>query len=282
MREHFTQGSVRGEPGNRLSYRDAGVEVISVKLHILSDLHNEFGILQLQKVPCDVVILAGDVDVGIRGAEWIGKLYDDIPILYIPGNHEYYGKKLPKIQQQLSELAQDTNLYILDNDEYILDHVRFLGATLWTDFQLYGMERKRFATYEAQQTMTDYRRIRLGAEHHYRKLRPSDTIRFHRTALTFLEDKLRESYQGITIVVTHHAPSSKSLIEYFRHDLLSAAYCSDLEWFITQYHPHLWIHGHIHASFDYTIGETRILCNPRGYAPNEIVDAFQPGCVIDI
>jgi hypothetical protein len=253
-----------------------------MRIHILSDLHNEFGTFTLPNVSSDLLILAGDTDVGTKGAAWITHEYHQRPILYIIGNHEYYGKQLPTIQQQMLTLEPQTNLYILENRELILGNIRFLGCTLWTDYQLFGGIKKAFAMYETQQTMTDYRRIRLGKPHYYRKLRPSDTIQFHQQSRQFLIGKLHQPFQGKTVIITHHAPSPRSLGAYFKEDLVSAAYCTDLEDIIKQYRPDLWIHGHIHQCFDYMIEQTRILCNPRGYARQEEVKEFQPDFVVDI
>jgi predicted phosphodiesterase len=253
-----------------------------MKIHILSDLHNEFGQIKLTPIECDAVILAGDADVGIRGAQWAMETFKGCPIIYITGNHEYYGKKLPKINRQLTELSRVPHFHFLDRDELLIDNVRFLGCTLWTDFNLFGLERKQFAVYEAGQQMTDYRRIRLGEAQGYRKLRPADTIYIHHSSVRFLEEKLKEPFSGATVVITHHAPSPKSMMPEFQNDLISASYCNDLEWMIDKYQPELWIHGHIHRCFDYKIGKTRVLCNPRGYAPNEITEGFQVDLVVNV
>lgn len=125
---------------------------------------------------------------------------------------------------------------------------------------------------EAQFAMNDYQHIRLGAEQTYRKLRSQDTFHFHRRSLAFLEQKLSEPFQGATVVITHHAPSPRSLNGSAREELVSAAYCSDLESLILRHQPTLWIHGHIHRAADYTLGESRVLCNPRGYAPHLLVE----------
>lgn len=253
-----------------------------MRLHILSDLHNEFGQIDIEPVHCDAVILAGDTNVGMKGANWALDTIEDVPIIYVTGNHEYYGKKLPKINKLLDESAQNTNLHFLDRNEVILDGVRFLGCTLWTDFLLYGTDKFKIANFEAQQRMTDYNRIRLGQQNGYRKLKPSDTIQIHHLCVQFLEKKLQEPFEGSTVIVTHHSPTPKSIPECFKDDILNTSYCSNLEWMIQKYKPTLWIHGHIHHKFDYSIGDTRIICNPRGYTPDDLVDGFDPGFVIEI
>ena len=252
-----------------------------MKILILCDLHNEFGKIELEQTNCDAVVLAGDTDIGIRGAEWAKNAFRSIPIIYISGNHEYYGKKFFKINRQLTDISENSNFYFLERDELTLDNVRFLGCTLWTDFRLYGEEKIELATYEAQSQITDYKRIRLGPNQGYRKLKPIDTIHFHNQSVQFLQEKLGEPFGGITIVVTHHSPTPKSISEHFEDDILNASFCSNLEWMIIKYKPNLWIHGHIHDKFDYWIGDTRIICNPRGYVP-DVVEGFQEDLILEV
>lgn len=115
-----------------------------MKLHVLSDLHNEFGRLELPPVYSDVVVLAGDTDIGIRGVQWVKAVFPDRPVLCVPGNHEYYGNKIPKVSRNLVACAQDTNVTILDVAELILWATRFLGCTLWADFSLSGTRTSRW------------------------------------------------------------------------------------------------------------------------------------------
>ena len=255
-----------------------------MKLCILNDLHNEFeplDVSDLNSNDFDVLILAGDTDIGIRGAKWAVEKFLNVPIIYIAGNHEYYGKKIPKINSALREISSGTNLYFLENDELILGDVRFLGCTLWTDFKLYGQDKFQSAVDEAQKVMTDYHRIRLGADKRYRKLRPSDTIFFHYKSTRFLEEKLIKPFEGSTVVITHHSPSPKANANKCE-DLSEAAFSSNLEWLILNYKPNLWIHGHVHKKLDYQIGDTRVICNSRGYAPNDIVQEFRKDFFIEI
>jgi len=251
-----------------------------MKLLVLSDLHNEFETFQPAQSDCDVVVLAGDTDTGIHGARWALETFRHIPIIYICGNHEYYGSKIARVPRQLRELAGNANLLFLENDEWILDNVRFLGCTLWTDFCLYGRDKADAAMEEARMTMTDYRRIRLGPELGHRKLRPADTLLFHAQSVQFLQAKLEQKFPGRTVIVTHHSPTARSISENDT-DLLNAAYCSDLEWMIEKYKPDVWIHGHIHQKTDCMIETTRIIANPRGYHPN-IVDGFQENLILEI
>ncbi|MBN1782273.1 metallophosphoesterase family protein [bacterium] len=253
-----------------------------MKLQIMSDLHLEFGDLEIQPVACDAVILAGDIHTGLRGARWAVETFDGIPVLYITGNHEYYGHKIPKIHTQIEQIALESSLIFLNNQEHAAGGVRFLGATLWSDFCLFGPEERPRVMFESFNAMNDYRRIRMGAEHHYRKLRPEHTLGLHELSVRFLRDKLDQAFDGPTVVITHHLPSPRSLKDGDMNDRVRAAYCSNLEWMIEQYQPDLWIHGHRHKKSDYQIGRTRVICNPRGYAGYKLVEEFDPDLVVEV
>ena len=253
-----------------------------MKLRILSDLHLEFGPLEIQPADCDAVVLAGDIHPGIHGVQWAVETFRDQPVLFVAGNHEYYGRKIPKLHRQIEEIAAKESLCFLNNTEVVLNGTRFLGGTLWSDFSLFGMDQRLFAIHEASELMTDYRRIRMGKEHHYRKLRPYHVISMHERTVHFLKKQLARSFDGPTVVVTHHLPSPKSLKAGDLDHLYRAAYCTDLEWLIEAYQPDLWVHGHRHLSSDYTLGKTRVICNPRGYYGDKPVKTFDPDFVVEV
>jgi predicted phosphodiesterase len=248
-----------------------------MKIHVLSDLHIEFGDLRLPDSDSDVAVLAGDTHCGKSGVRWAKQAFANKPVAYILGNHEPYGGALPKLLPTLREEASDSQVKVLENDEWILGDVRILGCTLWTDFQLMG--HPVMSSSVAQTEMTDYYKIRVDPT--YRKLRPSDTASFHRRSRHWLEEKLREPCHGRTVVVTHHAPSPRSLGPHLKGDHVSAAYASDMENLVAASGASVWIHGHIHTASDYQIGETRVICNPRGYLDDPTA-GFQPGLVIEV
>ena len=129
-----------------------------MRLHVLSDLHLEFEPFTPPTVEADVVILAGDVSTGRNGLKWALKTFPDRPVVYVLGNHEFYGQKLQKLIKELQELADGTNIHLLENESFCLADVVFLGATLWTDFALNG--NPVVSEVVAQTGMNDYRRIR--------------------------------------------------------------------------------------------------------------------------
>jgi hypothetical protein len=176
----------------------------------------------------------------------------------------------------------------MENDAIVLDNVRFLGCTLWTDFRLYSNSiNPVICMRDAQSAMQDFRLIR--ATPLYRKLYPSDTVRRHELSRAWLANKLEESFNGKTVVVTHHAPSARSVESQYEGDSLTPAYASDLERLVAP-PVSLWIHGHMHASFDYVVSVgaefddrgTRVVCNPRGYAPRHLNPDFNPDLLVEV
>jgi len=196
-----------------------------VKLHILSDIHLEFARFDPPPTDADVVVLAGDIWLGPRGVEWAARSFDR-PVLYIAGNHEYYGGHYRNTLVKMKRTAAGTGVSVLDAEQIVLGGVRFLAATLWTDFAITG--NAVMAQLAAQQYMSDYSRIRAAA---YRRLRPADTRGAHLEARAFLRAALAEPFDGPTVVVTHHAPTQASIAAAFlQHPShLNAAYASDLE-----------------------------------------------------
>ncbi len=247
-----------------------------MKLHVLSDIHVEFEHFDAPATDADVVILAGDIHVGKKGVDWALQQFPDKPVLYVLGNHEFYGNAIPRHTEKLREFAAGTNVQILEQEALTLDGVTFLGCTLWTDFELFGDP--RIAGYEATQTMTDYKKIRVSPK--YSRLRSIDTCAIHHRSRRWLDSQLKEQ-PGNVVVITHHAPSLKSLPVSKHDDILSAAYVSELDEFVSQSGARFWINGHLHAPSDYTLGTTRVLCNPKGY-PDEYNDRFIPDLVVEV
>ena len=255
----------------------------SMKFQILSDLHNEFSIFEPPEIQVDGVILTGDIDLGVKGAYWAIEKFKNIPIIYIAGNHEYYRNKLPEINCKLIEISKtNTNFFFLENDAIIFDGIKFLGCTLWSDFLLFGQENFGISCDNAEQLLSDFFHIRLGASNSYRKFRAADSIRMHKQSIVFLEDELFTNHQLTTVILTHHAPLINSIPRLYRSDLLSSAFASNLEGLIKKYKPDFWIHGHTHFNVDYFFDETRIVSNQRGYYPIELAGDFKEDFVIEI
>ena len=232
-----------------------------MRVHLLSDMHLEFAPFQPNGVDADVVVLAGDVHTGKNAIKWILKTFPDRPVIYVLGNHEFYGQKIPKLISDIKDVAQATNVHVLENDSVEIGNVVFLGATLWTDFRLNGDP--VLAETAAQTGMTDFRRIRVTPS--YRRFRPRDARWLHAQSLEWLARQTANARGRKIVVVTHHAPSARSVPSGFQNDQLYPAYASNLEPFVAECGAALWIHGHIHGRADFTVSGTRVVGNPRGY-----------------
>jgi predicted phosphodiesterase len=253
-----------------------------MKLHILSDLHLEFSSFTPPATDADVVVLAGDIWKGSAGIDWARETFPDKWILYIAGNHEFYGRPRLETLAKLRIAARECGVHFLDDAAVVIDGVRFLGATLWTDFRLFGDEAKPMAMAEGQRGLNDFRVIYDGRSGTFS---PSDSIRLHEKSLAWLKAQLEEPFDGKTVVVTHHLPSQRSVAERFKGSVLSACFASNLDYLMGNPPVNLWIHGHTHDSFDYEVLGTRVLCNPRGYVTYQRTVEnfdFDPGLVAEV
>lgn len=249
-----------------------------MKIQVISDLHQEFGSASLQFDQADLVILAGDVNLGTKGIEWIVATIKNVPVIYVLGNHEYYKGSYPRTLNKITELATGTNVYVLENKAITINDITFHGATLWTDFKLLGDDPRTSGSI-CQSKMNDYKMIRRDPS--FSKLRSIDTYMMHQVSLKWLRASLQSSLTRKNVVITHHAPSIKSLPDNFKNHIVSPAYASNLESTILEYQPDYWIHGHIHEPTQYNIDHTTILCNPHGYI-NEPYNGFDPKLIIEL
>ncbi|CAN7237221.1 metallophosphoesterase [Rhizobium sp. LjRoot254] len=256
-----------------------------MKLWIFSDLHLEFGWMGLEfEVPeADICIVAGDIDVGgsSRSIEFLAEhIPPDMPIVFVAGNHEYYRSFLSDgLVAGISRAAVHPNIHFLENGAVDFGEVSIAGATLWTDFELMGS--RDLAMQECNRLMNDYHAINWS-KRPFSSLRPMHTVRKHVESRRYLGGFLDANRDRKTVVVTHHAPSMKSIASRFSESIYSAAFASDLETMILDRGPDFWIHGHVHHKLDYWIGETRVICNPRGYYGDPNFADFEIGMVIEL
>ena len=253
-----------------------------MKLNILSDLHLGLGALELPRNEADVVILAGDLARPKEAVAWASGFSK--PVVYVPGNHEFYGGSIAGGTDELRRLCRASGIQLLCNDEVVIAGVRFLGTTLWTDFMLFGEGEKRAeAIQQACSFMRDFSRIRIG-EAAEALFTPGDSAALFALQSAWLEHRLAQVHAGPTVVITHHAPSPRSIHPRFAHSPLNACFVSDAEHLIDGARARLWVHGHTHDSFDYALKGTRVVCNPRGYAKNGINEnpLFDPNFLVEI
>lgn len=247
-----------------------------MKLHVLSDLHTEFHDFEPPDTKADVIVLAGDIGVGADGVEWAAQKFGETPVVYVPGNHEYYDRDIGDTGRMRTAAA--ANIRVLANEAADIDGVRFLGATLWTDFALYGASNARSAREAARASMRDFKVIQNGDQ----LFTPEDSVALHEASRDWLTIELAESFDGPTVVVSHHLPALPSIAARYENNALNPAFGSRLELLIDKFQPSLWVHGHTHVACDYRISSTRVICNPRGY-PGEGEDrGFDPACAVQV
>ncbi|WP_330085978.1 metallophosphoesterase [Pseudomonas psychrophila] len=191
--------------------------------------------------------------------EWANKAFH-CPVVYVAGNHEYYKGHLDRTLQRMREKALP-HVHVLENDQVIIDGVRFLGTTGWTDFSSTGDVTA--ALQSTRGSMNDYRQIRTGGQ--YWRVKPIEILSRSEFAKRWLLSQLSTKHHGKTVVVTHHAPSPECAlgIEY-EMGYLAAAYVNDWKDF-TLFDIDLWVHGHTHVGYKKSIDGIPHASNPRGY-----------------
>ena len=256
-----------------------------MRIQILADLHVDAGGLHRPQLAAgaDMLIVAGDVCAGVATGFQILRHYVPIapPIVMVLGNHEFYGFGYAKELARARAAAPAHNIHLLENAAVVIGGVRFVGASLWTDYDLFGADNRDDCMRTAAMGLNDHRLIGLttgGSSD--RRFQPLDALALHRQSRMYLDRALAAPHAGPTVVVTHHAPHADSVAPQYRNSLLTAAFVSDLSPLIEERQPTLWVHGHTHTSFDYRVGATRIICNPAGYGREN--PAFDPALVVEV
>lgn len=253
-----------------------------MKLRIISDLHLEHDCFDsdIPSAAADVVILAGDIHEGVCGLAWAAERFSGMPIIYIPGNHEFYGYCIPSLRKELANEAARLGIYLLDNQTLTLEGVRFYGTTLWSDFALYS------TLQDHDPSLTEEKALRLMPDFSVIKKEDSQDFtitecrRLHAEALAWLDAELSLPFEGPRVVISHHAPLAECIPQRYQGDDLSPAFASHL--------PHLmgrmdlWIHGHVHEPVDLVAQGTHVFANPRGYPGEFVPPLFTPACIVEV
>lgn len=254
----------------------------TVRLQVLSDLHLGNTPFEHPHTDADIVVLAGDISRPAQAIEWAKGFKQTV--LYVAGNHESYGSSIQRTLHDLKERARGTHIQFLQNDEYIVKGIRFLGTTLWSTFNFFESEElRRQSIAAAVPFIRDFSRIESDqAPGTPFSTDDMDALFAHNKA--WLAGKLNEPFQGPTVVITHHAPSPRSIHARFKDSLVNPCFVSNTEELMGSERAALWIHGHTHNSFDYNVKGTRVLCNPRGYVQNGELEnpQFNPQLVVEI
>lgn len=258
-----------------------------MRIWLISDLHRDVGYppFEPMRIPAaDVAVVAGDVRQDLAASiAWVASAIGaHMPAIMVAGNHEFYGGEVADQIARGRAAARRTGVHLLENDTVEIAGFRFSGCTLWTDYGLDGCQARLSAMEAARRSMNDHRRIAMPDERLRRAFRPEDALRLHLRSRMFLEGALFRNHSDAPrqVVVTHHAPSPASIHPNYIGDPLNPAFASDLTEMVRAAQPALWIHGHVHASFDYRIAATRVLCNPKGYRTEN--PGFDPVLVVEI
>lgn len=264
---------------------------------IISDMHVTQADMTAEVVipPADVCLCAGDVSgVPDYGLEFLRRrIAPAIPVVLVLGNHDYYGNTMAGALNEARRGCNGHNIHILENGTFSVDHIRIIGATLWTDYQIpWGVEdelplpeRAQAAAYFCRRQMLDFREIHGSPpflDGMPRLITSREIIAKHVESKAFISTEIAKPWNGKTIVMTHHAPSPRSLLKQYQGRAVNAAFASDLTGLILSGRPDIWVHGHIHQFHDYIEGETRVICNPLGHRHERGRNGFRQGFVIEL
>lgn len=250
-----------------------------MRIRYLSDLHNEFRdepIGEVGSIGEDVVVLAGDIDLGTQGIYWAQKAFAHRPVLYVLGNHEFYGRDWNGLISEARAAAAGSNVHLLEQDSLVIGGMHFLGCSLWTDLLLWGENHLAETMGRVGNEMTDYDAIM----NHGRPLLPSESAERNQQSVAWLRKELEKPVP--TVVVTHHAPTQATADPKYKTDVLNAAFHSHLDNLVRP--PVLaWIHGHSHYSCRRQVNGIPVLVNTHGY-PGELHEdpAFRWDAFIDL
>ena len=261
-----------------------------MKLYVLSDLHVEFAPFAPDLAvarAADVIVLAGDIHKGALGMAWARALFPDKPIVYVAGNHEFYKQHWDTHLVLLRAQATLHDIHFLENDAVTIEGIRFLGTTLWTDFEYFGASRRSQNMRLAENALNDFRLIAaepLAPEGSVpdpndetqepvykaraKRLTAQHTLLRHQASMAWLVAELAKGDPDKTVVVSHHFPHKNSCSPKWSNDPVTAIFGSRLPNAVLL-GASIWIHGHTHDSCDYRLGDSRrsvrVVCNPRGY-----------------
>ena len=280
-----------------------------MKLQIASDLHIEFErqygkySFELEQTDADVIVLAGDIGVGFKEErKFCEKVARDHgkPVVFVLGNHSFYQKgNIDRIrgrwaQYDIEESDKNNVFYLDEGHHWSYKGVNFVGGIFWTDFNNYDTWDMRVA----EQMMNDYRGCRMtqmdssaNNMHAFEKdgmtessdyyFTPRRSVDEHYKTKEYMNYMLSE-LEGTNVVVTHHLPSQRSSDSRYRDNSLNPAYYSHLDDWVRDRDIALWVHGHTHSSNDYMLGDTRVVCNPRGYYMHDENPNFSPSLVVEV
>ena len=248
----------------------------------IADMHIEsyWQSLQSYRGEADVVVAAGDIHTKSMGPAELRRIFAEQEIVYISGNHEYYGSSIEEEDKHLREESQKHGIHFLQCDSVEIDGIIFCGCTLWTDFLLFGVEREADARFEVGRYLRDYHVIK-AAPRSRRRLSTLQTMKLHRQHRAWLADKFVEHQGKPLVVATNHGPSFKCIHPGYQEDLSSAGFASNLDDLVELSNAKHWICGHSHIGQHFKIGHTTVWQNSMGY-DKELIEGFNPCLTIEV
>jgi predicted phosphodiesterase len=241
-----------------------------MKAQIMSDLHIDYpgarGIPPLAQGAA-LVIVAGDTCQGlVRAVEALRRAFPDTEIAMVAGNHEYYGFTLLEELEAGRTCARELGVHLLENDTtVVLGNLRIIGATGWTDYELFGAPLRVPAMRAAADVMLDHKRIKWRKQP-WQRFRPDEARALHMQSRSYIDIELAKTHDGPSLVLTHHAATIEAVAPQYQRGLISAAYASELLPIVDRHQPEWWVSGHTHMSMNFRRGATRMISNPCGYA----------------
>ena len=242
-----------------------------MRILALSDIHLEHSKFDPDSgvvAAADVIVLAGDIHPGVDGIQWARYAFADKPIIYVAGNHEFYGAEWERALDDMRRAGNANDVYFLENGSVEILGIKFLGCTLWSDFNYFGAHHQERLRELAEKEFADYGSIHADADEVCGQLTTALSIARHETSLAWLRSELANQDRSATVVVTHHFPNKKSCSPKYSNDAMTAAFGTHIDTDL-MHQAGLWIHGHTHSSTNYRIGDSkryvRVVCNPRGY-----------------
>jgi Icc-related predicted phosphoesterase len=252
-----------------------------MRVHVLSDLHIEFNSFEYSAPAgeVDVIVLGGDIGLGNGGLKWIARSCPpSIPIVYVLGNHEYWGfdrfAAIAALQREAADMRD--NIFVLEDEAVSIQGVTFLGATLWSDFDLFRTPKLSMSI--ANEECPDFMLIRSGVD----CFSAEQARTVHLNSLVWLKTQCCARRGERTVVVTHHPPVREALHPQYDQSPLSPCFVSDRSDVVRDSGASLWVCGHAHQALDTRIGATRVVSNPAGYSSFSPVPNFRPHLVVEV
>jgi len=237
-----------------------------MKIVLLSDLHREIWKDRFPEINYgnpDIICFAGDIGNGVEPLEYMNTVKDQYgcQVVYVAGNHEFYGHEYISMMETLKNTADDNGIILLDNDIKEIDGFAFIGATCWTDYEVEVTYPPAIAMAAAEHGINDHYRIRWDSN----LFRAAQALKMNKVSKNFIFDAISQYGRDSSIVVTHHAPTRLAIASQFVGSPMNGGFCNGWDKLIDEAGPKLWMFGHTHSDLDVMIGDTRIASRQLGY-----------------